>query len=133
MSIEKKTDLYEILLRFGPGGLQGAHAKDLISLVDTDAAVVLSAVEGPARPVTAAECAGLIGAEQASLVEQIAALQAETLAKSAELTQLHGKADALEATNATLVATNKDLEAANAEMRAKLDAPEAEAAAPADQ
>ena len=67
MALKKSTDLYEVLVRFGPEGYRGAHVIDAETVMDGDE--VLAHREHPARPVTKAELGSLLGARNATLIE----------------------------------------------------------------
>lgn len=71
MEVERQTTLYEVLVRFGPEGLRGAHAMDLERLIDTDTGDVISEQEGKARPITVEEVGELLGTENAALLEAV--------------------------------------------------------------
>lgn len=76
MQVERETTLYEILLRFGPDGLQGAHVIDRERLIDRDTGDVLKDETGKARAVTAAEVGVYLGAKNAALLEAVAVAEA---------------------------------------------------------
>lgn len=75
MAISRKTFLYEVLMRFGPEGLQGVHAIDLEQIVEGKTVHAETAL--PARPVEPAELAALIGEKATDLIEQVSAALAE--------------------------------------------------------
>lgn len=59
--------LYELLIRFGPDGLRGAHAIDMIRV--TEGKTVLTENELPARAVSVEEFAELLGEGNAKCLE----------------------------------------------------------------
>lgn len=118
MAITEQTHLYEVLLRFGPEGLTGAHQRSLSQLVD-DSGTVLMEREGVPEALTPAALAGLIDGQTADLLAQLAALQAEIVTIQAE-TETLGRE------NAALQAALRDSLAA-----ASQGAPAAETLAPA--
>jgi hypothetical protein len=77
MTITTQTFLYEILLRFGPAGLVGAHAIDVERVADGDQ-VIADRAE-PAREITSEDVATLVGEQNATLVQQLSAAQARIM------------------------------------------------------
>lgn len=76
MTIERRTRLYEILLRFDADGYKASHVIDLQEVYDTENGEVIAATELPARPITKKEVGSLLGAAVAGNVEKINALVA---------------------------------------------------------
>lgn len=56
MTIEKRTRPYELLVRWGPAGLQGAHVQFIDEIVEDD--LILQARPGDVIPVSLAGDAG---------------------------------------------------------------------------
>lgn len=86
--IEKRTHLYEVLLRFDEHGFKGAHVRDLETVVETETGAAIAVREGEARAVTLAECGPLIGEANAGFIadfEAAVALRTEELALRAAL------------------------------------------------
>lgn len=75
MAYDKRTYLYEILLRFGPEGLAGSHVIDMEEVYDTKTGEVLTAKELEARPIAADEVGEYLGKANAKAVEDLAAAQ----------------------------------------------------------
>lgn len=75
MTLKKSTDLYEVLVRFGPDGFVGAHVIEAETV--HEGKDVLAFKELPARPVTKAEIGGLLGANTAKLIEAADIARAE--------------------------------------------------------
>lgn len=73
MAITEQTHLYEVLLRFGPEGLTGAHQRGLTRLVD-EAGNVLMEREGAPEALTPDALAGLMTAQTADLLVQLDAM-----------------------------------------------------------
>lgn len=67
MAIEKRTSLYELLVRFHGPSVTGVHVIDLEELVDTDTGEVLSAKPGPPKALDPAEVGDVLGAALAPL------------------------------------------------------------------
>lgn len=94
--IEKTSFLYEVLLRFGPDGLSGAHAIDMVRIVDTGSGEVIAENEELARPITQAEVSDILGAETAGMIEQIGRLEAEVAELTAQLDATRSEAQPVE-------------------------------------
>jgi hypothetical protein len=58
MTIEKRIEKYEILIRFNGDNITGCHFKDIEKIVEND--VVISAREGIAQPISIQEIIDLI-------------------------------------------------------------------------
>lgn len=72
MPIEEKRRLYELLVRFDDeGGLQGAHAKDMLRYHNSESGETSKPVESDPRPVTAAEFGELLGPAIAAGIESL--------------------------------------------------------------
>jgi hypothetical protein len=102
--IEKRTYLYEILFRFGPEGLAGAHAIDMEQLYDSDEDKVELERELPARPITLAEAKELIGVQKATVLVGAADAKARAAAANAEAGRAIEAAEAIETAAAEVVA-----------------------------
>jgi len=102
MAIERNTLLYELLVRLGPDGFLGAHAIDLERVTDGDE--VIAERELPARPLSELEAGTILGAENARMVEQLAAEQIATAAQRVRAENAEARADAAEARAAQLEA-----------------------------
>ena len=87
MAITEQTHLYEVLLRFGPEGLTGAHQRGLTRLVD-EAGNVLMEREGAPEALTPDALAGLMTAQTADLLAQLDAMVEAEAALRAELSRL---------------------------------------------
>ena len=85
MAITEQTHLYEVLLRFGPDGLTGAHQRGLTRLVD-EAGNVLMEREGAPEALTPDALAGLMTSQTAGLLVQIDAMVEADAILRAELT-----------------------------------------------
>ncbi len=94
MTIKKTSHLYELLIRFGPDGFQGAHMKDLETVAD-GSEIISQRVLDP-RAITEAEAGTLIGKESAKLVEAATAARAEAEAATAERDEWQAKTTAAE-------------------------------------
>jgi len=74
--IETIITPYELLVRFTPTGeVAGAHRQDIVFIV-YDGGTVGSKILDP-RPITAEECADVLGAAGATILEQLARVEAE--------------------------------------------------------
>jgi hypothetical protein len=58
MTIEKRIEKYEILIRFDGDNIKGCHFKEIEKIVEDD--VVISAREGIAQPISIQEIIDLI-------------------------------------------------------------------------
>lgn len=85
MAYDKRTYLYEILLRFGPEGLAGSHVIDMEEVYDTKTGEVLTAKELEARPIAADEVGEYLGKANAKAVEQLASANAALAEERASL------------------------------------------------
>jgi hypothetical protein len=96
MALDRRTYLYEILVRLDQNGIKGAHVVDLEEIYDTESGEIIQAKPLPARPVTTEEIAPLLGAGNVAVIEQIDGLnrQAEE-AKAAAAAQADALAAAL--------------------------------------
>lgn len=92
MALTTRTRLYEILVRFGPSGFQGAHAIDIDEIVDGDE--VKAAKELPARPITSAEMSEMLGNHSAALIEAADAARAAAREADARATRAAHDRDA---------------------------------------
>lgn len=61
MAIEKRTSLYELLVRFNGPSVTGVHIIDLEEIVDTDTGEVLNAKPGLPKPLDPAEVGEVLG------------------------------------------------------------------------
>ena len=84
--IEKSTHLYEVLLRFDPQGLAGAHAIFIDVIREDDS--ILSSVLKQAQPLSAAGVPELIGSTLPQLADQIMALTEDLRLERARVAQL---------------------------------------------
>jgi chromosome segregation ATPase len=98
MAITEQTYLYEVMLRFGPEGLTGAHQRGLTRLVD-EAGNVLMEREGAPEALTPDALAGLMTAQTADLLAQLdamveadAALRLDLANTQAALTEAQSRA-----------------------------------------
>lgn len=87
MAITEQTYLYEVMLRFGPEGLTGAHQRGLTRLVD-EAGNVLMEREGAPEALTPDALAGLIDSQTADLLVQLDAMVEADAALRADLSRL---------------------------------------------
>jgi len=71
MAILQKTHLYEVLIRFGADGFQGAHQRDLTLVQDEISGQVFSESEGPAMPLSREAIADLMDAQIVPMAQQI--------------------------------------------------------------
>lgn len=86
--MEKIEYLGEILMRFGPAGLVGAHQITMTRYVDGE--TILTETAGMAEPVAAESLAALVGQATADLVAANGTLQSQA-------TELQAQVDALTA------------------------------------
>ncbi len=89
MAITEQTHLYEVLLRFGPEGLTGAHQRNLSRLVD-DSGTVLMEREGAPEALTPDALAGLMTAQTVGLLAQLDARNIQIAELQAQLTAAAG-------------------------------------------
>ena len=73
--MKRETFLYEVMLRFGPEGLVGAHQIDLERVSDGEE--IVAEKELPATAITSEQATALIGEQVATMAAQISALTAE--------------------------------------------------------
>jgi len=87
MTIEKRVNTYEMLLRWSPatGEFQGAHVIDAVTFVDTDDDTASDPKLSDARPVTQAEFGVLLGEHAAGAIEAAGIQAARADAAEAEL------------------------------------------------
>lgn len=101
MAIERKKDLYEILIRFGPEGLSGAHAIDLERVIDTETSELLAERQGAARPITLEEVGAYLGEKNAALIESLEGARAEVDRLGSALAETQAELDRRSAELAT--------------------------------
>lgn len=92
MAIERVTYLYELLIRLGHGGFEGARAIEIEVFME-DGVSVGAPSELPARPIARKELSALIGAENARLVSVADAAVAEGQTLRAEVANLRSQLD----------------------------------------
>jgi len=87
MTIEKRVNTYEMLLRWNPatGEFRGAHVIDAVTFVDTDDDTASDPKLSDARPVTQAEFGELLGQHAAGAIEAAGVQAARADAAEAEL------------------------------------------------
>lgn len=98
MAITEHSYLYEVLLRFGPEGLTGAHQRSMSRLVDESGNVLMER-EGAPEALTPEALAGLMDIQTAdllvqldSMVEADAVLRLELTNALAALTEVQRRA-----------------------------------------
>lgn len=92
MAIERKIYLYELLIRLGHGGFEGARAIEIETFMEDGQPVGIPS-ELPARAIALDELSGLMGAEAARLITTADAAVAEALALKAEVEGLRKQRD----------------------------------------
>lgn len=95
MTIEKTVRPYEVLVRFGRAGFQGAHVQDIEEVVEGDE--VLAARILPARPLTEAEVGDVVGGEAARLIEAVEATRLQAQADAAAAAEARAALETLRA------------------------------------
>lgn len=134
MAIKEIITRYELLVRFDDmtGEFKGAHAIDAVRYENTTAGTISHPVHTPARPITAAEFADMVGAEAARLIEAADAARLErdgALAQRDETAAaLEARTNEMEAAAAQAAQTVEQHRTAAAEATARADAAEAQLA-----
>lgn len=116
---ETKTYLYEILVRFGPDGLTGAHVKDMHEFTNPVSGRPMFD-EGLARPIAVEECGEYLTPAVANAVAKLADRE-EAFAALREQAKAELEGEVRKA-NEGIAAEREALEAERAEVRKLRDA-----------
>lgn len=104
MAIEETTHLYEVLLRFGPQGLIGAHQCRWDRAVNTETGRVYKDEPLPPEPVTPEALAGLVDPQVPLLAAQVVDLLGRVDAQARQIGVLQQAGAELHSANGQLAA-----------------------------
>ena len=96
MTIQKTQTLYEILWRFDETGtFQGAHAKHIETIKNTDTGEIYAVKETPPVAVAEVDVAGLMQKSFVDLANQVTTMTAERIVSNERLANVTNERDGL--------------------------------------